>query len=277
MENEILCSTGTFIGRANGYDYRKIIETHREIRADGFELMMLKAWDGSLLRIAHELEAAGVRTPTLHIEKDVGAALFLGDEDEYRAGLCAMTESAEMARAIGAKKAIFHLWDGRFDEAHVRRAIDGLTPLYEIFDTRGVALLVENVPCRAPSPFDGATEIAARYPGASFIFDLRHGSFLGECDRFYESDLWQTRVSHLHISDHIGQTAPNMWGVTRPIVQPGEGIADIPALLSALARYHGGTVALESPALSADGVIHLDTLNRSMDFLYRTMKSVNNP
>ena len=54
MSNQILCSTGTMVGRANGYDYRVIIENKDLPGADGFELMMLKAWydklpDGGVL------------------------------------------------------------------------------------------------------------------------------------------------------------------------------------------------------------------------------------
>ena len=37
MANMILCSTGTIVGKANGFDHRLIIRYRDEIDADGFE------------------------------------------------------------------------------------------------------------------------------------------------------------------------------------------------------------------------------------------------
>ena len=44
MAKKILCSTGTIVGRANGFDYTLISRYGSEICADGLELMMLKAY-----------------------------------------------------------------------------------------------------------------------------------------------------------------------------------------------------------------------------------------
>ena len=134
METQILCSTGTLVGRANGYDYHVIIENRNAVAADGFELMMLKAWYDKLPEVADALERAGVKTPTIHFEKDVGALLSLGSEEDKEEGLRLFTLNADMAKAVGAEKAVFHLWDGRFSEAQLAGAISRLDALYEICD-----------------------------------------------------------------------------------------------------------------------------------------------
>lgn len=271
MKHQILCSTGTIVGKANGFDYRLILRYRDEICADGFELMMLKAYYGNLTKIAKDLERAGIRVPMIHFEKDITALLGLGDEEDRREGLRIFRENTEMAQAVGAKGAVFHLWDGRFDSDHLTNGISLLEMLYEICEKRGVELLVENVPCRI-SPFETVSEIACRYPNARFTFDTRHADFIGETARFTESPIWKNKIGHLHISDHCGQTAPGMWGVTRPILHPEEGKIDFHALFASMPPYNGNTVTLESPVMLSDGTHDLDKLNRSLSFIRRKMQ-----
>lgn len=272
MENQILCSTGTIVGRANGFDHRLIIGYKDAIEADGFELMMLKAFYGRLPEIAGELNRAGVPIRTIHFEKDITALLGLGGEEERREGLRLFTDNVDMGRAVGAEKSVFHLWDGRFSRERVESGIALLETLYEICDKRGVELLVENVPCKT-SPYLLVSEIAQRYPNARFTFDTRHTSFMNEIDTFLESPLWQKRIGHLHISDYSGETAPGMWGVTRPILHPGEGLIDFDALFAKMPPYHGGTVTLESPVMLPDGSHDIPKLNRTLAFLRGKMKN----
>ena len=270
MKMNILCSTGTIVGKANGFDYRLILRYRDEICADGFELMMLKAYYGKLSEIANNFERAALRIPMIHFEKDTTALLGLGTEEDLREGLRIFTENADMAHAVGAKGAVFHLWDGRFDRNHLDRGISLLETLYEICEKRGLDLLVENVPCRI-SPYENILEISERYPNARFTFDTRHSDFIGETARFTESRIWKTKIGHLHISDHCGQTVPGMWGVTRPILHPGEGKIDFHALFASMPSYNGETVTLESPVMLPDGTHDLNKLNRSLSFIRSTM------
>ncbi|MBQ3490330.1 MAG: sugar phosphate isomerase/epimerase [Clostridia bacterium] len=266
MKKNILCSTGTIVGRANGFDYRLILRYRNEICADGFELMMLKAYYGNLSKIAADLEQASVKIPLIHFEKDITALLGLGNEDDRREGLRIFEENVKMAQAVGAKGAVFHLWDGRFDKTHLNSGILLLETLYEICEKRGVELLVENVPCRI-SPYENILKIAEMYPNARFTFDTRHADFIGETARFTESPIWQTKIGHIHISDHCGQTVPGMWGVTRPILHPTEGNIDFSSLFASMPPYIGETVTLESPVMLPDGTHDLNKLNRSLSFI----------
>jgi sugar phosphate isomerase/epimerase len=133
-----------------------------------------------------------------------------------------------------------------------------------------VELFVENVPCRH-SPYESVLKISEIYPFARFTFDTRHADFIGEGMRFLESPIWKTKIAHIHVSDHCGQTAPGMWGVTRPILHPEEGNIDFHALFSSMPPYNGETATLESPVMLPDGTHNLDKLNRSLSFMRKKM------
>ncbi|MBR7162272.1 MAG: hypothetical protein IKD07_07640 [Clostridia bacterium] len=266
MKKTILCSTGTIVGKANGFNYRLIPQYRDEICADGFELMMLKAYYGNMPKIASALDRAAIHVPMIHFEKDITALLGLGTKEDLYEGLRMFAENADMGKAVGAKGAVFHLWDGRFDKNHLENGIPLLETLYEICEKRGLELFVENVPCRR-SPYENILSIAEKYPTARFTFDTRHADFIGETERFLESPLWKTKIGHLHVSDHCGQTVPGMWGVTRPILHPGEGNIDFHSLFSSMPPYNGETATLESPVMLPDGTHDLDRLNRSLSFM----------
>ncbi len=271
MENLILCSTGTIVGRANGFDHRLIIRYRDAIETDGFELMMLKAFYGRLPAIADELNRADVNIRTIHFEKDITALLGLGNDEDRREGLRLFTENVGMGNAVGAQKAVFHLWDGRFSKEQVERSIALLDTLYDICERGGVELVVETVPCKT-SPYAIVSAIAEKYPSARFTFDTRHVDFVKETDAFFRSPLWE-RIGHLHISDHSGETVPDMWGVTRPILHPGEGIVDFEKLFAKMPWYRGKTVTLESPVMFPDGSHDIPKLNRTLGYLRQKLKN----
>ena len=270
MGKKILCSTGTIVGRANGFDHTLIARYADSICADGYELMMLKAYYGRLAEICRMLSRTLLPVYTIHFEKDITALLGLGDEEDRKEGLRLFTENADMAQAIGAKAAVFHLWDGRFLPERLQKSIDLLETLYEICDRRSVELLVENVPCKT-SPYSSVLEIAQRYPSSRFTFDTRHADFIGETSLFFESEIWKKRIGHIHVSDHCGTTAPGMWGVTRPIVHPGEGKIDFDRLFEVMPWFDGDTVTLESPVMLPDGTHDLEKLNATLSFLRSKM------
>lgn len=271
MEKKILCSTGTIVGKANGFDHTLIYRYGGEIAADGYELMMLKAYYDDLAGLHKTLERSPLPVYTVHFEKDLTFLLGLGNEEDRKEGLRLLTANADIAQSLGVHSAVFHLWDGRFDRQHLQKSIDFLETLFEICDQRSVELLIENVPCRI-SPYESVLNIAEKYPRAGFTFDTRHADFIGETDRFFASELWKTRVRHIHVSDHCGLTVPGMWGVTRPILHPGEGKIDFERLFDAMPVYDGDTVTLESPVMRSDGTHDLDRLNRTLSFLHNKVK-----
>ncbi len=274
MKRELLCSTGTLVGRANGFDHTIVCKHHKEIEADAFELMMLAAFYGKMDEVARDLTRAGVDIRAIHFEKDITALLGLHGEEERREGLCRFTQNAEMGRHVGAEKAVFHLWDGRFSPEQVENVIVLLEDLYEICEKNGLELLVENVPCRVPTPYENVAEAAKRYKEARFTFDTRHCHLLGQIETFFQSELWASRIGHIHVSDYSGETVPGMWGVTRPILHPGEGIIDFEKLFAEMPPCGAETLTNESPVIAADGTVNLEKLNKTLRYLCEKMKNL---
>ncbi len=267
MKMKLLCSTGTLVGRANGYDHTLVVRHNEEIRADAFELMFVSAFYDKMPQVARDFSRGGVGIATIHFEKDITALLGLYGREERREGLKRFTQNVQLGEALGADKAVYHLWDGRFSSEQIDGGISLLETLYEICDRHGMSLMVENIPSRTPSPYENVEAVAARYPEAAFTFDTRHAHVMGQLDTFFASPLWRTRIGHLHVSDYSGETVPGMWGVTRPILHPGEGIIDFDALFSAMPSHGADTLTLESPVVAADGSVDIGRLNRTLDFL----------
>lgn len=234
--------------------------------------MMLKTFYERLAEIARDLTRADVNIRTIHFEKDITALLGLHGEEEKREGIRLFTQNAEMGKNVGAEKAVFHLWDGRFSPEQIGNVIFLLETLYEICEKNGLELVVENVPAKKPSPYENVAEIARRYPNARFTFDTRHCHFMGQVDMFFESELWNDRIGHIHVSDYSGKTVPEMWGVTRPILHPGEGIIDFDSLFEKMPPCGAGTLALESPVICSDGSVDIPKLNQTLRYLSRKLK-----
>ena len=271
MNIELLCSTGTLVGRANGFDHTIVIKHHKEIEADGFELMMLKAFYEKMDEVARDLLCGGVKIRTIHFEKDITALLGLRGEEDTREGLRLFARNAEMGKNVGAEKAVFHLWDGRFSPEQTERVISLLETLYEICEKNDLELVVENVPAKKPSPYENVLEIARRYPNARFTFDTRHCHFMKQIDTFFESALWHDRIGHIHVSDYSGETVPEMWGVTRPILHPGEGLIDFDLLFEKMPPCGAETLALESPVIGKDGSTDIQKLNGTLHYLQKKL------
>ncbi|MBQ9748478.1 MAG: sugar phosphate isomerase/epimerase [Clostridia bacterium] len=268
---ELLCSTGTLVGRANGYDHTLIVKHHKEIEADGFELMFVSAFYDKMHEVARDLMRGDVGVRTIHFEKDITALLGLYGKEERKEGLRRFTKNVQLGEMLGADKAVYHLWDGRFSPEQIGRGIALLETLYEIADRHGMELLVENIPSRVPSPYENVETVAARYPDACFTFDTRHAHVMGQIETFFASPLWHDRISHLHVSDYTGETVPGLWGVTRPILHPGEGVIDFDALFDAMPPCVADTVTLESPVVAPDGSVDIPRLNRTLRYLTRKL------
>lgn len=50
IKNRFYASTGTLVGRENNFDYCVITENAKKIRADGFELMILRPGTAGLTK-----------------------------------------------------------------------------------------------------------------------------------------------------------------------------------------------------------------------------------
>ena len=263
IKNRFYASTGTLVGRENNFDYCVITENAKKIRADGFELMILRPWYGRLDEIAKALADAGVYTPAIHFDKKIGVMLAEGDPKTSEKALELFAENVRMAKMTGAKKSVFHLWGGQKSDGAVDGAIELLPQMKEMCEAAGTELLIENIPCVYNDPLSIWEKIYSRIPDMGFVFDTRFGKFHDQYMDIFASPTWQN-VKHMHASSFLG--AKNEWGLIRPILQPGEGKVDFDHLISNMPHYEG-SVTLESPVIAEDGSVDIATLNRSLDFL----------
>ncbi len=273
----LYCSTGTIIGRVNRYDYRYILRLMpalcTEVPLDGLELMMLPAYLDELPEIAHELRAVGLRIPIIHADKEVGTMLSRGaamGEDglaECGRALRLFEQSCEMGMRVGARQIVLHLWGGTDSDAHLPVNMEYLDRINGRALACGLEVLIENVPCTTADPIRNLDTIHRRFPDQRFVFDTRFAAFHRQLNTLTDMPwLIGDRLAHLHVSD-LFDGAERDFSRLRPILHPGEGQINFPALLAALtARGYCGSVTLESPVMR-EGGFDLEKLKTSLQTL----------
>lgn len=261
----LYCSTGAIIGRVNGYDYRHILRVMpalcADVPLDGLELMMLPAYLDKLPEMAREFTEAGLCFPVIHADKEVGTMLSTGaNQGSEGLTLCGRAmrlweQSCEMGARIGARQIVLHLWGGLDSDAHLAGNLDYLERLRGRALGFGLEVLIENVPCTTADPITNLTAIHAAFPDQRFVFDTRFAAFHRQLDSLTATSwLIGDRLAHVHISD-LRDGADRDFSRLRPILHPGEGSIDFPALLGdLLARGYRGTVTLESPVMHEAGI-----------------------
>lgn len=253
----ILSSTGTFIGRANGRDYRLIPQIAESTACDGFELMLLEDWSERLPVVCDFLLASGFLPETVHLEKNIGVLLSAGTEKCAEEALEIYRRDMEAAARLGARLVVLHFWGGRLSDYLIDKNLPLIPLFYDIAAQYGILLTIENIPCVYGTPLFMWNRIAAYYPEAKFIFDTRFGGFHNEYKKIFASPHWKN-VCHMHISDFGGE-------MIQPILHPGEGAMDFDDLFAAMPSYPQA-IAVESPVLAGDGTVDIEKLNRTVAY-----------
>ncbi len=267
MNNKILCSTGALIGKVNGFDHTIAIRYRREIICDGFELMVLPAWYGRFDSIAGDFERADMQFDVLHIEKEIGMILSLGGEESQH-GIELFCENCRLAKMVGARKAVLHLWGGAPSDSHFEKNLAAYPKLCEIAEQAGILLTVENIPCTTYDPMRIFHRIIQQNPDVRFTFDTRFGAFHKQLfDMIDDADIFP-RVAHMHISDYGGNGME--WGKIRPILHPTEGVIPFEDFFAALKPRYFGSITLESPVMY-EGGHDIAKLNQSLSYIREHM------
>lgn len=269
MNNPVYASTGTVIGRSNGFNYRLIPVYCPQMHADAYELMMLTAWFDDLDTVAQYLKKSGLKFPVTHAEKNVGEYLGNGDDEEAlrRFKLCVKT-----AQTVGSEKMVLHLWSGLVSDRNFDHNLTFCEKFRQIAADAGVLLCIENIPCSVLDPLSHWKQIHESCPEQKFIFDTRMGAFHNQL--YTEAREWFREpligsVAHMHVSDFVGPSGD--FSKLRPIPQPGEGIIDFEQFFGyALPSYHG-SITLESPVLHEDGTVDIEKLNKTLDYINKAV------
>ena len=254
------------MGRANGWNHRLFIENGKDIEADGFELMMVKAYYEKLDTVLSDCLASGLTFGVIHAEKDIG--YYLGGNEEDRAeALRLFRINCEAGRAIGAEKLVLHLWSGPRSDNDLEKNLLMLDSLYEIAEAYGIRLLIENVPCACHDPLTNLKKVLDKRPSAQFVYDVRFGAFHEQNDLILASGaLTDGRINHIHLSDYVGP--PHDFASLRPILHLGKGIIGMDQLLPKIVKDYHGSLTLESPEILEEGCA-VDAINCDLCYIKR--------
>ncbi len=272
MNNKIFCSSGTVVGRVNNYNYRLFTENAKDIEADGFELMMIKAYYDCLPELISEICKKGLFMPVIHAEKDIGIAFVEKNPDIREKSFELFELNCSVGKAVGAKKIVFHLWSGLISDSFYENNLDALPRLCEISEKYGLTLLIENVPTTRHDPFSNLLEIEKRYPYINFIFDTRFGAFHEQTDKFLSSKwLENGKIAHMHFSDFIGP--PRDFSALRPILHLGEGIVGFDSIMPQIREKYHGSITLESPEIHENGP-DIEKINRDLRYMRKNTEKI---
>ncbi|MBP5463180.1 MAG: sugar phosphate isomerase/epimerase [Lachnospiraceae bacterium] len=263
---EVLCSTGALIGRPNGRNPKLLEGLTKQLESDGLEFMMFSTWYEEVDEITEYLVSLGLYIPVYHCQKSVGEDVTKGDFAEANRR---MEINAKQAEAIGARKMVFHLWNGEISDHNFDNNLKAYGDLRKIVADHGVDLLVENVVCSKDDPLLHWKQIADRYDDPHFIFDTKMAGFHEQIDAFCEGEYaWAWKdglVRHYHINDYAGGYKDWTALRTLPI---GAGHLDFAKFLAFVkSTGYDGTFTLESTAFDKTGVVDTDMLNRQVKYI----------
>ncbi|MBE6541673.1 MAG: sugar phosphate isomerase/epimerase [Ruminococcaceae bacterium] len=263
MDRKLYISTGTLVGRDNGYDYRGALGEIRSLcdggYADGLELMMLRFYYDKTDAVVDAVRNCGVVPATIHCEKDVGtfisdaAVLDLdGKHDEaekmYLDAKKLFEINCDVAEKLGIERMVLHLWGGYSSDKNIGYNIEKYSELSELAEKKGVRILVENIPSNLMDPLTNWRTLLPHLKNGGLVFDTRFGKLHEQTEDIFSDKEITDKIEHIHISDFGGEFRE--FSALRPILHPGEGKIDffhVAALLEGIG--YKGSITLESPVM----------------------------
>ncbi len=268
---EVLVSSGAFIGMANGRDHREFLRVADRLLSPAFEFMMYGVWYEKAEEILRDFLASGLPFPVFHMDKSIGS--LLEREEGRKEAEIRFLRNCEYAAALGAKKAVLHLWNGPESDLSPEKHYEAYGAFAEAARQYGILLTAENVVCAYGDPLLHFRELKRRYPNVAFTFDTKMAAFHRENELVFSEryrDLWQDgSIAHIHMNDYGG--TPGDFTSLRTL-HLGEGVIDLPAFSASLKETgYDGTVTLECGSMGGDGTLSLAKMNRSRAYAERLL------
>jgi len=268
MNNDIYVSSGTMVGRMNRYDFSVFAERAHSLDADGFELMMIPAYYDTYPKVLKLTEQKNIDFKTVHIEKQIGISLAESTPQEEIFKL--FEKNCEIGEAVGAKRAVFHLWSGSVSDSRIENNLAQTERLLEISQKHSLELLFENVPTTTYSPYKNLELVHREFPDIHFVYDTRFSAFHNEHSLFLLSGWFEKGViSHMHVSDVIGRHPD--FSCLRPVRHIGEGDASLDRLLPVISKRYDGSITVECSAIVEGGAL-TEPLARDIELLRKYTK-----
>ena len=259
--SRVLYSTGGIIAKRNNRDYNLMPTIVPQMKCDGLEFMMYESWyEGhteSLKRVLADFDI-----PVFHMIKHIGEYISLGNMAD---AVSLFRADCELAKAIGSKLLVLHLWSGRASDQHIERNIAAYPVLRDIAEEYGLLLTVENVLCNTRDPMTHMRALVDIYPDIAFTFDTKMAAFHSQEEDLYKPEnawLWP-HIRHFHVNDYAGghMDWPNMGAK-----QLGKGHIDFDKFFAFVREIgYTGDFTCEATALNEDGSVRYDEMNASLD------------
>ena len=269
--HRVLCSTGALIGRPNGRNFRLLAEAADRIEADGFEFMFYDDWYPDPSEVVGYIVKSGLDTPVLHVEKSVGELLSGGDEAGLEKALSLFETNCRAATGIGARTLVLPPWNGVSSDRKIENNLAAFALLRDIALKHSLLLTVENVVCAVGDPLSHLKTLSSLYPDISFTFDTKMAQFHGRLAGLYSSPPgWAKKhIAHVHVNDYRGAVCD--WQSLKTL-HPGDGDVDFAAFFAYLRGFgYSGDFTVEATSFDNTGRIDYDRLNRSLDFVRKSI------
>ena len=291
--NQILCSSGAFLGKANQNDFRLMKQYAELLRCDGFELMIGKSWYPQMDEMIETVKSYGLNIPVIHANKALGEYLcgmnrtydnghfneyFMTDTEEqelFEKGTELFRLNLRAAQELGARKMVLHLWNGVPSDRRLENNIKRFGTWKKMADEAGIDLMVENVICNVNDPLSNMLQVADAYGDAHFVYDTKMAEFHGQTLQLFEEPyvrlLKEGRIRHLHINDYGGgyKDWSHMEGL--PI---GSGHVDFDTFFRRIFEYgYDGDYTVETTVLDDNGNVDVSVLNGCFDKIREYVKN----
>lgn len=261
MKN-VLCSTGSLLGRANGRDFSLLPTLEHQISCDGFELMFYDSWYNQIDSLFRTVK--NLRKPILvfHSEKNICNGLLNEEtkslaEEHFRI-------NCQFASAMQIKTMVFHLWDGRMTDEQILSTLLIYPRLNQIASEHGILLAVENIVSTINSPLHYCNKLLSAHPDVLFTYDTKMSAFHCENDALFEEGNlpFAKRICHLHINDYAGGYMD--WQNFKTL-HIGDGRVNFPPIIQFLKSIpYQGYFTTEATAFDQSGWINIDKLNLTL-------------
>lgn len=283
---KLFVSTGTMVGRSNGYDYSRAIEEIVKLKdeglCDGLELMMLPFYYDKLNDVTSLVRESGLVNPdsVIHCEKEIGTMLSDAgslysdnktDEAEtlYGRAYELYRTNCLAGKAAGLHRMVLHLWGGIASDGHIMYNASKLNELSETAAEYGIRLLIENIPSNHGDPRSNWHKLLPLPSNTAFIFDTRFGKLHEQTADILTDKALIPHIEHVHISDFAGTYRE--FKALRPILHPGEGSIDFGEVAELLDNIsYSGTITLESPVM-CDTSLDIPKIKKTLSYINNIM------
>lgn len=267
--NRILCSTGALIGRPNGRDFSLLSSIVPRLECDGLELLMYDTWYDKIGELCRVVKGLSKPVCVFHLEKSIGEFISYRYLNE---ALNKMELNCTLAKELGAKTLVLHLWNGIISDKNIDYNIECFENLEEIANKHALTLTVENVVCSSSDPMSHLCALIDKYPHIKFTYDTKMADFHKQQDLIFYPNYRHVvnNIAHFHINDRLGEYKD--WKNLR-VLHVGDGDIDFAKIFALIKELnYQGDFTTEATSFDQNGTVDTNALNRTFNKIRELLK-----